>query len=73
MPFGKEFSAVLVSFPVVAPSHLIDVRCPGCRKLLFRAAVPLGVPMVRIEIICSRCHIKVEWPDLTTAYKKGED
>lgn len=39
---------------------MIDVRCPQCEKLLFRAE---GMGSV-IETRCPRCSVTVRWPSL---------
>lgn len=40
----------------------LEVRCPSCRRLLFKV---FGLALV--ETVCPRCGTKSEWPTLSPA------
>jgi phage FluMu protein Com len=44
---------------------MIDVRCPKCNKLLFRASSPTA----QIEIQCHSCKLLISWPSLLPEIK----
>lgn len=49
----------------------IEVRCPECHHLQFKALIFLPLPTVLIETVCWKCRAKVIWPDPENMAKAG--
>ena len=45
----------------------VEVRCPDCARLLFKADIPLNIISVSITTVCPRCRSNVRWPAVKQA------
>ncbi len=62
-----ELSAAAGS-PASLPFEL-EIRCPACHHLLFRATLLFAIPLVSIQTVCWKCRAKVTWPAINQAEK----
>jgi hypothetical protein len=46
---------------VPAEPFELQIRCPKCKHLLFRAVIYQKVHGLQIETVCHSCHEKVYW------------